>query len=490
MSVKKNTIYNLLGAALSLGLTFFLTPIYLRLIGEARYGVLAVAWLLLGYFGLFDLGLGRATAQRIASIVGSASSTQRALIFWTAFGMNCSLGALGGLIIWPLATYFFGNFFNVDIALQPELFAAIPWLILAVPLATLSGVLTGALQGRAQFLELNIIAVFGSALAQLLPFIFVWMHGPDLGWILFAVILSRLVTLALLFSRCSVHVFHGQAPIFSRTLARDLLRFGGWVTVTSLVGPMMVLFDRFVIGATLGAKAVTHYTVPFQLAESSTLLPSALTTAIFPRLVAADASEARQLAKIAIRSLAVLMTPLTLLGVLLVEPFLRWWLSSEFALNAGLSAQILLLGFWFNAFAGIPYALLQAAGRPDIVARCHLGELFPYLLLLYIGLHFWGLPGAAVVFGLRTFVDCALLMWFAGIFQSGAKALKTPIALLLTGLATTIGLPVDKTAGLLAAFGLLSFALVWSWRTAPHEVRDLFTRMINRSSSDGRDGLQ
>ena len=489
MSVKKNTIYNVLGAVLALGVTLFLTPIYIRLIGEARYGVLAVAWLLLGYFGLFDLGLGRATAQRIASI-RDTPSIQGASIFWTAFSMNCGLGALGGLIIWPLATHFFGSFFSVDAALRPELLAAIPWLILAVPLATLSGVLTGALQGRAQFLELNIISVSGSALAQLLPLIVVWVHGPDLGWILPTVILSRLLTLALLFYRCSVHVFHGYGPIFSRTDAKDLLQFGGWVTVTSVVGPMMVIFDRFLIGATLGAKAVTHYTVPFQLAESSTLVPTALTSAIFPRFVAAGAVDAKQLATIAIRALAVLMTPLILIGVLLVDPFLRWWLSPEFALDASLSAQILLVGFWVNAFAGIPYALLQAAGRPDIVAKCHLAELVPYLFLLYVGLHFWGLPGAAMVFGLRTFADCALLMWFAGIFQSGAKALRTPIALLLTGLATAIGLPVDKMAWLLSAFGLLSFALVWSWRTAPLEIRDLVTHMSNRSSSDGRDRLQ
>ena len=125
MSIKKHTAYNLLGALLPLVLSLLTIPLYISLIGEARYGVLAIAWLLLGYFGLFDLGLGRATSQRIASL-GDASHVQTASTFWTALGMNVSLGVLGGLIIWPVAIYFFGIFFNVDAALRPELHSAIP----------------------------------------------------------------------------------------------------------------------------------------------------------------------------------------------------------------------------------------------------------------------------------------------------------------------------------------------------------------------------
>lgn len=488
MSIRKHTTYNVLGAVLPLGLSFFTVPLYISLIGESRYGVLAVAGLLLGYFGLFDLGLGRATAQRIAAL-GNASPEQLVSTFWTALGMNVSLGVIGGLLIWPVAIYFFENIVAVDAALRPELAVAIPWLILAVPLATLSGVLTGALQGKAQFFELNIISVSSAALTQLVPLAVVWVHGADLGWLLPAVILSRLVTLALLLFRCSVHVFRGHAPTFSRTHVKDLLQYGGWVTVSSLVGPMMVILDRFVIGATLGPKAVTYYTVPFQLGEHSALLPGALTSALFPRLAAAGTVEARQLATTAIRSLAVVMTPLIIIGVLLVEPFLLWWLNPEFASHAGLTAKILLLGFWINAFARVPYAQLQAAGKPAVVAKCHLAELIPYLISLYVGLHFWGLPGAAVVFGLRTLADCALLLWYSGTLRQSAEALMTPITLLLAGLAIAASLPTGSPMWSATAFGVLLLSLRWSWRTAPLEVRNLLIQVINKWSTYKRKDL-
>ena len=96
------------------------------------------------------------------------------------------------------------------------------------------------------------------------------------------------------------------------------------------------------------------------------------------------------------------MTPVMLIALLLVEPFFRLWISPQFAANANITAQILLLSFWINGFAIIPYSQLQATGRPDITATLHIAELFPYLILLFVGLHFLGLPGAALAFGVRN----------------------------------------------------------------------------------------
>lgn len=474
MSIQKNTAYNLLGAVLPLGLSLFTIPLYISLIGEARYGVLAIAWLLLGYFGLFDLGLGRATAQRIASL-GNSSPEQLATTFWTALTMNVSLGVIGGLLIWPVAVYFFGHVFKVDPALRSELSAAIPWLVLAVPLATLSGVLTGALEGRSKFLELNLISVSSSALIQLFPLTVALLHGPDLVWLLPAVILGRLLTLSALFARCRVHVFHGFSIKVSLDLAKSLLQFGGWVTVSSLISPMMVIMDRFVIGAALGAKAVAYYTVPFQLAERSTVIAGALATALFPRLAEATIDEARRLALTAVRSLAVIMTPAILLCVLFVKPFMQWWLTPDFAKQAGLTAQILLLGFWINSFARIPYAQLQAAGRPNVVAKCHLVELMPYLALLYLGLHYWGLPGAATAFSVRTFSDCILLFWFAGNLKTFLRVIYAPAVILFISLAVEINFR-DSWIQWMAWSVLIAAMAYWVRKNTPLEIVKLLFR--------------
>jgi len=49
---------------------------------------------------------------------------------------------------------------------------------------------------------------------------------------------------------------------------------------------------------------------------------------------------------------------------------------------------------WTNGLALISYTRLQASGRPDLVTWVQFAEIPPYIGLLYLGLHFGGLPGA------------------------------------------------------------------------------------------------
>ncbi len=479
MSIRRNTSYNLLGSAIPLAVSLVTIPLYIRLIGEARYGVLAIVWLLLGYFGLFDLGLGRATAQRIAA-QRDATAAARAQTFWMALALNSGLGVVGGLLIWPIAYYFFGSAFTLEDALRHEVQAAVPWLILSVPLLTISGVLGGALQGRERFFALNLISVSGTILFQVLPLVAVSLWGADLGILIPTALFARLLTLLTLFERCRRHVFLGHTPTLVFKQAGQLLRFGGWVTVTSFVGPMMVILDRFVIGALSGAKAVTYYTVPFQLTQRSTVVSAALATALFPRLAAAVPEERSRLAEEGLRALVTVMVPLVTAGILLMEPFLAWWIAPTFAEQSTLVGQIILLGFWVNSFARIPYVQLQAGGRPDLVAKCHLGEVLPYFGLLYLGLDVFGLVGAALAFSLRAMLDFALLANLAGILYFSLRMLLMP-ALLLTvalGIATRTD-PGGHDWYLLVTVHQL-ITLTWTWRQAPSPIKQLIRNQLVR----------
>lgn len=478
MSVTRNTTFNLLGTAAPILIALISIPVYLNLVGEQRYGMLSIAWLLLGYFGAFDLGIGRAAAQRIAKL--EHAHTARARSFWTALCLNTALGGLGGLAIWPVANYFFARQFQIDADLQPEVLEALPWLMLALPLATITGVLSGALQGVERFLQLNVINAAGSILFQILPLIAAWLWTPDLGVLMPIAIGARLIGVVFLFFACINHVSPGAAPSFSRNEARKLLRFGGWVTVSSLISPFMVMADRFIIGAMLGAKAVTHYTVPFQVAERTTIIPGALSSSLFPRFAKDAAQNSQQLAESSLRLVLVIMTPMIVVAILLAHPLLVLWISNQFADQSALVLQILLAGFWVNGLARIPHAKLVATGRPKVVAICHLLEILPYLVLLFVGLHFGGVAGSAMAFSLRVLADHLLLSAYANILRSTFVLTLSGVSLLVAAVLVTelsMSIYIKSAAGIL----LVLMAFLWSAVQAPDALKLLVRKSLSRA---------
>jgi O-antigen/teichoic acid export membrane protein len=183
--------------------------------------------------------------------------------------------------------------------------------------------------------------------------------------------------------------------------------------VTGLVGPILTVVDRLVIGSVLGARAVTRYTVPFTLVLRTQILSSSLARTLFPRFSMLERRDAAAVGRQSLTALAAIMTPVTVVGAVVLDPFLRAWVGSDLAAHAAPVGEILLLGMWVNSLAVVPFAYLQAQGRPDLPAKFHVVEVAPYVGGLLLSLHLAGIEGAAWAWTGRAAVDALLLFWAA-----------------------------------------------------------------------------
>jgi O-antigen/teichoic acid export membrane protein len=383
-------------------------PAYLHRIGEARYGVLAVVWVVLGYFAVFDLGLSRATANQIARM-RNQPARDREHVFWTAFTVNATIGTLGGIALFFLGDFLLGHALKISPNLRSEALAALPWLAAAVPLTTITLVLAGALEGRELFLTINLLTITGLAMFQLAPLAYAYWVGPDLAGLIMAATLALFGSTMLSFAVTAVSLPLREKPRIDVTRLRELLKYGGWITVTGLVGPILTVVDRIAIGTVLGATAVTRYAVPSTLVSRTQILSSGLARTLFPRFSMLERHDAVAVGRQSLRALAAVMTPVTVLGAVALEPFLRAWVGDNLATHAAPVGEILLLGMWVNSLAVVPYAFLQAQGRPDLPAKFHVLEVAPYIGALVLGLHSAGIRGAAWAWTARATVDAILL---------------------------------------------------------------------------------
>jgi O-antigen/teichoic acid export membrane protein len=477
MSIGRNTAYNLVGSAIPLVLALATVPLYIKLVGPDRYGVLAIAWVLLGYFGLFDLGLGRATTYQIAALK-DASDEARASVFWSAVIINLGMGIVGGAVLWLCSHYFFSNLFKVDGALRDEVLSSISLLAFAVPIATLTGVLSGALMGRGQFLWTNMVSITSTSLFQIFPLAVAWWFGPNLWGLLLAAISARVVAIVVLWLRCYYTVARRFSPRFDRSQARALLGYGGWVALTSLVAPALVMVDRFAIGAVIGAAAVAIYTIPFQLAQRIAIVPIALMNALFPRLPTASPEERDTLSNRATETLASALGGPTLVAILLLHPFLNLWVGPTLGDQAAMVGRLLVFGFWINAFAVVPYSRMQASGRPDMVVKVYAFEILIYLALLYFCMKNFGLVGCAIALILRNIADYCLLSYQASGSIRNPRLLLSYAGLLCAGLALAARAAYDSPVWWAVVLIALVAMTVLSWATLPQELKLLVRNSV------------
>ena len=475
MSTAKYTYLNIIGSIIPIVLSLITIPFYLNLIGAERYGVLAIVWIFLGYFGLFDFGLGRATAKIIAEISKQSQKRLRSVLS-TALVLNLGMGIAGSLLLFFTAGFVFETMLKTQSSTMQELRASIPLLALCLPIITVTGVLNGALMGLEKFFQLNVISVISASLTQLLPIIAAVLFSPTLPILLGAVLTARFITLLVLLFKCLQIIGLDKSSLYSRELAADLFNFGKWIALSSLISPLMTSLDRLLIGGLIGIKEVTFYTIPFQLAERTSILAHAISSAILPKIAYMSDSEARQTTQSALNALIGFLTPVIIVAIFFVDWFFSVWISEGFSTTSALIAKILLFGFWFNALARMPVVFLQGRGRPNIIALCHLAEIIPYLILLYLGLTFYGLMGAAAVFFLRVFIDFLILTWLCGFFKSVLSVVIFPASLLALTVfvsVTNIGAGISIIAGII----IFCLSVINSKKIIPKEFYTILEKL-------------
>lgn len=490
-SVTRNSLWNFAGQISPLAVAAFTIPILIHRLGIDRFGVLTLAWILVGYFSLFDLGIGRAITKLLAEQMAISDSEAAANLVWTAVFSMLLLGMCFGGVLLLLSPWVAHSMLKVPPSLQSETLSSLPWLALAVPFVTLTCGFRGMLEAQQNFAAVNALRAGLGSLTYLGP-LAVLPFTHSLVPVVLTLTAARIVSCVLHFWVCMTSL-----PVFSLHIAwnrkafRALMAFGGWLTVSNIISPIMVYLDRFLISSLISISVVAYYATPFDAVTKLWLIPSALAGVLFPAFSEALATEdkhrANSLYERGIASTFAMLFPVILGVILFAHEGLRLWLGEQFALRSAVILQILAIGVFTNSLANMPYALVQASGRPDFTAKLHLIEVPCYLALLYWGIHVRGIEGAAIAWTARLSVEAAILFFF--IRDALAPRLWITMAAGTAAMLIALGI----TGVLLKAlffFGTVTAFGCITWRYALDDllrlrVRSLFKAMpvINRANA-------
>ena len=415
MSLRRNILWNLAGAGLPLLAGAAFIPYLVREAGVEVFGILTLVWALIGYFSLFDFGLGRALTQQVAQKLGAGHVHDVPALVKGGLGLTLATGLAGGVLLAVFAQPLAERWLGVSPALRRDVSIALLIAAVSVPVTTVTVGLRGVLEAYEDFRDVNLLRMLLGLANFGLPALSVLWFGPSLVPMVASLMMARLVFCLAHWTLVRRRLPGGLgAAVLHRVDLRRLLTFGAWMTVSNIVSPLMVTGDRFVISAVLGAAVVAYYAVPSEVMARVLILPAALTGALFPRLAAlmtaADPGAARRLYLQCIAVVATALLPACLALGLGAHWGLSHWLGAGFAERSAPVVSILALGLLLNGIAFVPFAAVQAAGLARITAQLHVIEALLYFAMLWVGLHEFGLVGAAMAWTVRVGIDLILLL--------------------------------------------------------------------------------
>ncbi|MEW5784037.1 MAG: flippase [Bacillota bacterium] len=414
----KNFLINLLGKGVPTLVALVTIPLLINRMGSERFGLFNLLLITVGYFSLFELGIGRAITKFVSeALADSDQEKELSMLLWSSFALLLLLGLFATILLIVFTPFLIKNILNVPEFLINEGITGLIYVSLSLPLMLVSAGVHGILAAQQRFDLINLIQIPFGISNYLFPLLIILTGSINLSHAILSIVFARIIVLGVSILICFYTLPSIKSvPRINIVYMKKVLTFGGWLTVSNIISPLMSYMDRFFIGVALTLTAVSYYVVPYTIATKLLLIVASLAMVLFPAFSYSKNQDQKiylQLYRRAAKYIFFILTPIVLVLAVFSYDLLVLWLGADFAQNSYLVLIILSLAVLVNSLANIPYTLIQAFGRPDMTAKFHIIEVIPYFLLLWILASKFGIVGVAAAWLARVSFDAILLFWYA-----------------------------------------------------------------------------
>ncbi len=484
-TVAVSALWNLLGRAGPLTVAVLVTPHLFRGLGPDRWGIYTIALSLVGIFGIFDFGIGRALTRTIAELLVEHRTTEAANLARSGMVALTGLGCVGGVVMAVLAHFWVSAGLHIPLHLQREVLDSLFVLCLSAPLVILNSAMWGVIAAFQEFRSANLVNVPIMAMYYIGPLLMLKVSNSLVGVLAVLVLCRVIMTIA--YWRICVRVLPELRT--ARTVLAQLkpvLRMGGWMTASNITLPVLTYVDRFIIASVLSAAATGYYSTPFDLVLRFTIIPVAIMNTAYPAIAASYRTDPANTESLFRRSLVTVtgaLFPACLLCVALSHWVLTVWLGADFASHATVVLRWLGVGILLSCVDSVVAGLLDGIGKASVNAKFSFVELALYIPLLAVLVRSHGIEGAAIASAIRCLFDLSVRFWFAQRLYPPVRAVAIGVLPLLLGSSATLfvvallqgttALPIAAGVGTLLVVGLV-------WRTLTHTERSRLSATAGR----------
>lgn len=382
MDLKKKVIrsfyWNAGGKLLCQFITWVITLFVIRLLTPADYGLMAMAGIFIGLLSLLnELGLGAAIVQR-----ENLDNTSIRKVFGLVITVNTFL-----FILLLFTSPLIASFFN-----EPKIIPVLRLLSFQFILMGLSIIPHSLLMREMDFKNISIIEFISGLIGSLTTLIIVLMNG-GVWALVFGNLTSNLIRAIGL---NMIHPWVGS-PRLSFKGMRQIMSFGGYVTIGSIFWYFYNQADIFIVGKLLGKNILGFYSIGLELASiPMNKISGILNQIAFPAysIIKREPEKVKTYFLKSIRIISFIAFPV-LWGISSIsEEIVVLFLGEKWQL-AALPLQLISLLIPLRMVSNITYPVLIGLGKPDIAFLNILTYAVVMPLAMLIGVK-WGIIGVCL----------------------------------------------------------------------------------------------
>lgn len=416
-------------------LSFLITPILIRHLGKASYGVLLLIWSVSGVLGTLNLGLGEATLRYVARHFGRNDLQGVNRVFdavLSLFSIVCSA---------ILLSVFVGaEAIAVWLNTPPELTETVSWLLRLSALSIAVSIITslfGAVPLALQRYDINSKITMGSSIVRSLGYIALAAAGLDIVSIVVWDLIITLIVFCLIVTAARRLIPQLQfMPTFRFGGLREVIGYSIFSFLTYFLHKLHRESGKLMLARYAGPIPVVHLATPDNVVQRFHEVIASGIEATLPRFSAASSDEAERLYW-ATTWTGLALSIVVFVPVMALAPaFLSLWIDAEFASHSGFVAQLLALYLISQGGFSAPAAYFRGVGKPWIVTGVIFGSLVITIASGLILVPDHGAIGAAYAY-LAGSAAPFLGMCLGSVYAFGAKAI--PKMLRTIGVAIVAG---------------------------------------------------
>lgn len=413
--LRAGAVLSYINLALSSIIPFFYTPVMLRMLGEAEYGLFSLSGSVIGYLGLLTFGFGGTIVRYITMYRARGEKRKEEETFGFFLLLYCGIGAL--IMICGVVLSF-----NVEPIFHKGLTAGeldkmqILMLIMAfnsavaLPISVFSSVVVS----HEKYIFYRLIAMFSTVFVPISNLIMLYLGFASVGMAVTTTIIQFLMLPAyMIYCTKKLNIYPRFAKM-PKGLIKEMVGFSAFIFIGSIVDMLFWETDKIILGMLTSTSVVAVYNIGATFNSMVSNLSNSISSVLTPRIttmVVKDASK-KELTELFVRVgrlqyfiVALVVSGFTVFG----RAFINLWAGEAYA-DSYLIAILTMFPLCVPLIQNTGLAIVTAQNKHKFRSITYLIIAVINVISTYLVVPHLGGIGAALCSGVSYIVGQGIIM--------------------------------------------------------------------------------